>query len=119
MRNFKLLCVHKSVIEISPMYHIQFFQIWFMSLFLQDVAVAAVEAEEDSEEAVVVAAAVEEADSTTEDLMKGRPTMWKVGNVFWSFHQVLNQSDYQESMLIWMLMQSFFNPDQYSRSVSS
>ena len=53
-----------------------------MSLFLQDVAVAAVEAEEDSEEAVVVAAAVEEADSTTGDLMKGRPTMWKVGNVF-------------------------------------
>ena len=51
-----------------------------MSLFLQDVAVAAVE--EDSEEAVVVAAAVEEADSTTGDLMKGRPTMWKVGNVF-------------------------------------
>ena len=24
MRNFKLLCVHRSVIEISPMYHIQF-----------------------------------------------------------------------------------------------
>ena len=52
-----------------------------MSLFLQDVVVAAVEAEEDSEEAVA-AAAVEEADSTTGDLMKGRPTMWKVGNVF-------------------------------------
>ena len=43
--------------------------------------VAAVEAEEDSEEVVVVAA-VDEADSTTEDLMKGRPTMWKVGHVF-------------------------------------